>query len=157
MNQNWHVFIQKLYKNEQMLSSWKFSISNSTLTLPGMYKKMDKLNNFITQIGKAKSEEEKGFFLFALDISNWEIIFSAQKQENVKILLRGVIICLHTVIWFQVFLSNTNNLPTSIWSIDRTLTGTTTSGPRSNGSEGVFHTPKSFTTEALTTSCTLLS
>ena len=26
-----------------------------------------------------------------------------------------IIICLHTVIWFQVFLSNTNNLLAIIW------------------------------------------
>ena len=35
----------------------------------------------------------------------------------------------------------------SIWPIDRTLTGTTTSGqsePESNDNEGVFHSPQSF-------------
>ena len=43
---------------------------------------------------------------------------------------------LHTVIWFQIFLSNIN----SIWHIVGMLTDITTlsqSGPRSNGSEGM--------------------
>ena len=39
-----------------------------------------------------------------------------------------------------------------IWSIDRTLSGTTTSGqsgPGSNGNEGVLHVPQSFKIGAL--------
>ena len=35
---------------------------------------------------------------------------------------------LHTVIWYQVVQSNTNNFKTSIWSIDWTLAGTNTPG-----------------------------
>ena len=47
----------------------------------------------------------------------------------------SVIICLHTVIWYQAFLSNTNNLQTSVWYIDWTQTDISTlvqSGPGSN-------------------------
>ena len=36
---------------------------------------MSKFKTFITQITKAKSEEKNGYFLFTLDINNWEIIF----------------------------------------------------------------------------------
>ena len=58
-----------------------------------------------------------------------------------------IIICLHTVIWFQVFLSNTNNFQTkSIWPIYGILTGTITmceSGLGSNGNEGITpHSPE---------------
>ena len=52
---------------------------------------------------------------------------------------------LHKVIWYQVFLSNTNNLQTSIWPQYEYLTGTTTpgqNGPGSNDNEGVPHTPQ---------------
>ena len=55
--------------------------------------------------------------------------------------LMTVIICLHTVIWFQVFLSNPNNFQT--YFIDGDLTDTTTlsqSRPGSNGNE--FFTPQ---------------
>ena len=51
---------------------------------------------------------------------------------------------LYMVIWYQVFLSNTNNFANrSIWPIDGTLTNTITSGqsePGSNGKYGVFIT-----------------
>ena len=61
-----------------------------------------------------------------------------------------IVICLHTVIWFQVFLSNTNNfLNRSIWPTDGTLTDTSTpsqNGPGSNGDEGIVHIPQSFRT-----------
>ena len=53
-----------------------------------------------------------------------------------------IIIFLHAVIGFYIFLSNTKR---SIWSIDRTLTSTTIpgqSGPGSNGNEGIHHTPQ---------------
>ena len=58
---------------------------------------------------------------------------------------------LHTVTWFQVFLSNTNSLQTSIWPIDRTLSGTATSGhsgPGSNGNEEVLHITQNSRTKA---------
>ena len=78
---------------------------------------------------------------------------------------------MHTVKWFQVLLSNTNNsfwyqpfvypqlndfkyskwLNNSIWPIDRTLTGTTTlgqSGLGSNGNEEVLHISQSSKTGA---------
>ena len=58
------------------------------------------------------------------------------------------LICLHIVKWLHLFLYNTNNFiwtrlndTSSIWSIDWTLTGTTTpgqSGPGSNGNKGVL-------------------
>ena len=57
-----------------------------------------------------------------------------------------------TVIWFHVFLYNTNNFQANtIWPEDGTVTGTTTpnqSGPWSNGNEEVPSTPKSFKTGA---------
>ena len=57
---------------------------------------------------------------------------------------------LHTIKWFQVLLYNSHNLTSgiclhtvcSIWSIDRTLSGTTTPGqsePGSNCNEEVLH------------------
>ena len=34
---------------------------------------------------------------------------------SIKYFYLITIICLHTVIWFQVFLSNSNNLQTVVW------------------------------------------
>ena len=52
---------------------------------------------------------------------------------------------LHTVIQFQLFLSNTNQIQTFIWQTDRTIAVITTlglSGPGSNGNKGVTpHSP----------------
>ena len=62
-----------------------------------------------------------------------------------------IIICLHTVIWFQIFLFKINNLLTVIKSIDETLTGITTlsqGGSGSNGNEKVPHTPQPSKPEA---------
>ena len=66
------------------------------------------------------------------------------------------LICLHSIIWFEVYLfivgTQLNSfkystwLNSSIWTIDGTQTGTTTlgqSGLGSNGYEGVIHTPQS--------------
>ena len=59
---------------------------------------------------------------------------------------------MHTVIWYQVFLYNTNNfLNSSIWPIDGTQTGTTTPGqsePGSNIKKGVLLIPDDFWTGA---------
>ena len=57
---------------------------------------------------------------------------------------------LHSVIGYQIFLSNTNNLQMVLRLINGFLTSTTTlgqSGPRSNNNEGVFNTPQRFRTE----------
>ena len=45
-----------------------------------------------------------------------------------------MIISLHTIIWFHVFLSNTNNFQTSIRPIDGTLIVTPTSDQSRHGS-----------------------
>ena len=50
----------------------------------------------------------------------------------------SVIYQVFLIIWFQAFLSNTNNFQTSVEHIDGTLTSTTTlglSGPESNGNK----------------------
>ena len=55
---------------------------------------------------------------------------------------------MHTFIWYQKYLSNINNLQTDVfWSIDNTLTGTTTPS-ESNGYERLIHTKKSSRTGA---------
>ena len=58
MNQNLHVLILKLYKNEQKysVSSGKFFISHSALSRLCMFWKMGKFENFMAQITKAKFE-----------------------------------------------------------------------------------------------------
>ena len=60
---------------------------------------------------------------------------------------------MHTVKWFQVFLSNINikGLNISFWPIDGTLTNTTTPGqnrPGSNDVHGMLHIPQSSKTGA---------
>ena len=69
-----------------------------------------------------------------------------------------IIICLHTAIWFHVFLSNTNNFQNRcICLIDCIQTSTISlsqSEPRSNGNEGLFHTPQN---KSLTIRCSLVS
>ena len=55
-----------------------------------------------------------------------------------------IIICLHTIIWFHIIFSNTNNIPTNQF-IDRTLTGSITPGQGGSGSnyiEVALHTSK---------------
>ena len=91
INQNLHIFILILHKNEQKceVSSRKFSISYLALNLPGMFWKMGKFENFITQV--TKYGEKYRSFPFTLGISNWEITLSAQEREKVKNLLGSVI------------------------------------------------------------------
>ena len=64
-----------------------------------------------------------------------------------------LIICLHTVIWFQEFLSSTNDFQTDLSNpLDGFLTSATTLGqsrPESNGNKGVLQTSQNFKTETL--------
>ena len=57
-----------------------------------------------------------------------------------------IIICFNTVIWFQVFFTNTNNFQTYLFK-DGTLISTTTPGQSGHGSHGkkrrLLHTSQS--------------
>ena len=68
-----------------------------------------------------------------------------------------MIICLQTVLWFHVFLSNTNNFEMIYLTrpIDWILTGTailSQSGPGSNNKAGVIQTPQILNKLLLTSS-----
>ena len=54
---------------------------------------------------------------------------------------------MHVVMWYKVFLFNSNNLQKSTGPIDRTRTSISTLGqsePRSNGTEGSLHTLQTY-------------
>ena len=84
MNQNLHVLILKLYKTNKNVQE-KFSITYTTLNLPAMIWKMDKFENFMTNVTKAQFKERKWDFSLTLAISNWEITHFVSEQEKLKI------------------------------------------------------------------------
>ena len=76
------MYLLKLNKN-CLESSRKFFINCRAQNLFGMFWKMGKIENSITQVTKAKFEENR-YFPFTLGRNNWEITHSAEKQENWK-------------------------------------------------------------------------
>ena len=88
-------------------------ISYSTLNQPGIFWKMGKFENVITQITKTKVKMKNRSFLFTLCISNWEIILSALEQKKVKILLYSIILTdLGSMITLKLILNSGKSIRT---------------------------------------------
>ena len=68
-----------------------------------MFWRMARFENFIIHIPKVKFGEKNRSFKITSSVSNWEITFSVQKQEKVKILLHGEIGWLFCFMVYQPF------------------------------------------------------
>ena len=122
------------------------STNNSQLLLNSVFCSLNKsfLNNFLTVIKK------KLLCAYLVDfngISTHLGLFYSLKLGN----------CVHCTFIFTFFLAHSYIKYRSVWSIDGTLTDTTTPhecGPGSNGYEGVCHTLQNW---GLTIRCSLAS
>ena len=117
-NQNLHVFILKLYKDEgkTFQSFSEILISNLAVNLPWMFWKMAKFENFITHVTKVKFEEKIMSILFPLEVSILVITPSDQDQEKVNIFLDNL---MHS--FFQAAVTSILLYGCTTWTLTKRL------------------------------------